>query len=304
MTEKEINILPQKNKESLIIEQNNKRYVLILENTAESITFSLSSKEEVESPTYKRKMKINEIKGIHNYFRGISSCQQLSDFIKKLLFLKKISIIKKQRGLTISFTIEYFFEKYIIEIDLLPENDNSNKSIIMKEEEFDLIRFAIKSRMNKEVKKLQKLYQASSDGDKAIDFHQKCDNIPNTLVIIKSAGKRRFGGFTSQCWESTEKMIWNHDENVFLFSLDNQKIFTYNGNGFGICKYKGYGPCFGGGFTIMVGDKSIVSRNSYTYESYVESSFIFNNEINALSEDGNSSKIVLDDYEVFQVLFS
>ena len=40
---------------------------------------------------------------------------------------------------------------------------------------------------NKEVKELKKLYQATIDGDGAINFYSRCDNIPNTLVVIKSA---------------------------------------------------------------------------------------------------------------------
>ena len=72
-----------------------------------------------------------------------------------------------------------------------------NKSVIMNENEFDLIHLAIKSRLNKEVKELKKLYQATIDGDGPINFQSRCDNIPNTLVIIKSAGNRRFGGFAN-----------------------------------------------------------------------------------------------------------
>ena len=64
-----------------------------------------------------------------------------------------------------------------------------NKSVIMKENEFDMIHLAIKSRLNKEVKELKKLYQATIDGDGSINFHSRCDNIPNTLVLIKSGWK-------------------------------------------------------------------------------------------------------------------
>ena len=83
-----------------------------------------------------------------------------------------------------------------------------NKSVIMNENEFDLIHLAIKSRINKEVKELKKLYQATIDGDGAINFHSRCDNIPNTLVLIKSAGNRRFGGFTSAQWSSHQTQYY------------------------------------------------------------------------------------------------
>ena len=93
----------------------------------------------------------------------------------------------------------------------------NNNSIIMKEKEFDMIHFAIKSRLNKEIKELKKLYQATIDGDSPINFHSRCDNIPNTLIIIKSARNRRFGGFTAQVWDSSEKYM------LFSFHLINKK---------------------------------------------------------------------------------
>jgi len=67
------------------------------------------------------------------------------------------------------------------------EKTNYNKSVIMKENEINLINSAIKSRLNKGIKELKNLYQATIDGDTAKNFHSKCDYIPNTLVLIKSA---------------------------------------------------------------------------------------------------------------------
>ena len=95
----------------------------------------------------------------------------------------------------------------------------------MKNEEFLMIRNAVEDRMNKKIKGIKKLYQATIDGGEASNFHSKCDNIPNTLTIIKSKGNRRFGGFTSEIWES--KIIFKNDKNAFLFSLDKKKIYNY-----------------------------------------------------------------------------
>ena len=94
----------------------------------------------------------------------------------------------------------------------------------MKENEFDLIHLTIKSRLNKQVKELKKLYQATVGGHGAINFHSKCDNIHNTLVLYKSPGYRRFGGFTSSQWKSTEEGQFQDDSNAFLFSLDKKKF--------------------------------------------------------------------------------
>jgi hypothetical protein len=176
-------------------------------------------------------------------------------------------------------------------------------SVIMKENEFNMISFAIKKRMNKEVKELKKLYQATIDGDGAINFHSKCDNIPNTLVFIKSAGNRRFGGFTSQVWES-KIGGYKDDKNAFLFSLDKQKIYSYKNDGNAICNRKGYGPTFGCGSDIWIGNNAIQQKNSYTNESCSGCSFNFNGDKNALSEDGKANYFFIVEYEVFQVIFS
>ena len=66
----------------------------------------------------------------------------------------------------------------------------------MKEDEQNFIFTEIENKMNKRIKKVKKLYQATIDGGDSMTFHSKCDYIPNTLVLIKSEGKRRFGGFT------------------------------------------------------------------------------------------------------------
>jgi hypothetical protein len=179
-----------------------------------------------------------------------------------------------------------------------------NKSVIMKENEFDLIHLAIKSRLNKEVKELKKLYQATIDGDGTLNFHSRCDNIPNTLVLIKSAGNRRFGGFTSAQWSSSSNGEYKDDPNAFLFSLDKQKIYSYKKNGKAIYNCKDYGPVFGYPYDIWIGQHGIQEKHLYTYESSSSCSYNYNGDKNALSESGNSSYIYAAEYEVFQVIFS
>ena len=48
-------------------------------------------------------------------------------------------------------------------------------------------------------------------------FHSKCDYIPNTLVLIKSEGKRRFGGFTPIPWKSQGDYINDPEMKTFIF---------------------------------------------------------------------------------------
>ena len=74
--------------------------------------------------------------------------------------------------------------------------------------------------------KWELLYRATRDGFGAKDFHQKCDNFKNTLVVIKSTSGNIFGGFTSKPWNSisTVDSQNNHvsDPSSYIFSLVNQ----------------------------------------------------------------------------------
>ena len=121
-----------------------------------------------------------------------------------------------------------------------------NEKIIMEPDEEDFIFSEIEKRMNKSIRGLSKLYQASIDGGEPINFHKKCDNIPNTLVLIKSEGKRRFGGFTPIPWKSKGGFIEDKKNQTFVFSLDNKKIYNlisiYRK---AVYHHEDYGPCFG-----------------------------------------------------------
>lgn len=70
-------------------------------------------------------------------------------------------------------------------------------------------------------KKWKLIYRASEHGFSAEDFHAKCDYIPNTVTIIKSAKGYIFGGFTSQTWNKSN--TYKNDPNAFLFSLVNSE---------------------------------------------------------------------------------
>ena len=182
----------------------------------------------------------------------------------------------------------------------------------MEEKELDFIKSAIESRINKQIKKIKKLYQATIDGDDASIFHKKCDNIPNTLTVIKSKENRRFGGFTTQVWDYSNS--FKKDENAFLFSLDKNKIYKIKPNceGRAIWSGQNYGPIFGsnsGGIfgnshDICIGRNPLKQKNLHTYEFCPNSAYDYSGDNAALSECGNEqSSIYAEDYEVFQIIF-
>ena len=86
------------------------------------------------------------------------------------------------------------------------------------------------------------LYKATIDSDKAAVFHKKCDAAENSLVLIKSANNKRFGGYTSCSWEGNS--IEKKDENAFVFSLDKMQIYDIIQGEDAIGCYPKYGPVF------------------------------------------------------------
>ena len=156
----------------------------------------------------------------------------------------------------------------------------------------------IEKRMNKTIKGLQKLYQATIDGDDSIKFHKKCNNISNTLVLIKTEGKRRFGGFTPIPWKSEEREIKDRLNQTFLFSLIKKKIYNLKDiNYSAVCHNENFGPCFG------LTDIRIYRNPINEYGLYtIPYGFDYNGDKYPLSESTNTYIKTLE-YEVFQVLF-
>ena len=179
-----------------------------------------------------------------------------------------------------------------------------NKSVIMQENEFNIINLGIKNRINKKIKEIKKIFQTTIDGDTPSDFHSKCDNISNTLILVKSAGNRRFGGFTTIPWSSEENGKGLEDKNAFLFSIDKQRIYSLKGNKKAVFHHKDYGPIFGNEncCDFYMDGHCIENKTCYTNDSNSNSSYNYNGDNNALSESNNNG-IYLAEYEVFQVLF-
>ena len=304
-------LTPNDQKILIDLELNHKKYILEIISEKDFMTMKLSSSED-DCISYTRNLTLKELKDMSQFFVLINSCQDFSLHLKKLAEEKKLSLNKKMNKIDLCFTLEYFTQKQLIEISLFSGSGNdahleerikkledenkeikkeieelkrkfnegvkinrhifNNNSTILQNNEFDLIHLAIKSRLNKEVKELKKLYQATVDGDGPINFHSRCDNIPNTLVLIKSAGNRRFGGFASEIWESPTSGKYKDDKNSFLFSLDKQKIYSYRNNGNALYCFQNYGPCFGSGCDIGVLAHPIQEKLLYTFETYENSS--------------------------------
>ena len=291
----------------IILTQDELNYKLISKRLKSEIT---QINEKIRMMELKYKESVDKQKEINNNIieennkikEKLKNLEEENNKIReKMENLEQINQdIKEKLSIYINF-INELKNKDHEKIDMIAKNELTNSSI-MESEEYEMIKTAIKERMHKEIKELKKLYQATVDGGDASIFHKKCDNIPNTLTLIKSSENRRFGGFTSEYWESSIKC--KYDKNAFLFSLDKKKIYKCKKDNYSICCGSVSGPCFGFGNTIKIGKNPLTGKMLRTFESNPQCSYEFEGDNHALSEDGKFEGVFAKEYEVFEVIFS
>ena len=88
------------------------------------------------------------------------------------------------------------------------------------------------------------VYRALDHGDKAISFHEKCDNLKMSLVLIETDKNIRFCGFTTKNWGGNN--LKKIDNKSFVFSLENNTIYDIIPNEPAIGCYPKFGPVFFG----------------------------------------------------------
>ena len=99
-----------------------------------------------------------------------------------------------------------------------------NSSILTKEEELHLIENRLKKGIFSNKKLSYKLlYCGTKDGDDSKIFHNKCDNIQNQLVLVKTKEGLKFWGYTRLGFNSSNSA--KIDKDAFLFSFDFMKTY-------------------------------------------------------------------------------
>ena len=165
------------------------------------------------------------------------------------------------------------------------------KNIIKNPGELDEITTRIQRILKKRNIKYKLLYRATNDGDFSSKFHEKCDNIPNTLVLIETSGERRFGGFTTQTWDGDD--VNKKDNNCFIFSIDNMKTYDINENQFAINCNPDLGPVFVNQIKLL--DKFFIQGGSTNKKGKTFST------LEDFEITGGAEKFGVREVEVYQV---
>ncbi len=158
-------------------------------------------------------------------------------------------------------------------------------------------------------KDLLLLFRASENNYLSAAFHQKCDNIPNTLTLVRTEFGKTIAGFTKYTWNSVNAYVSNEEKNCFLLSLDmKQKMVPNNGNNLIYCNPT-YGPTFGSGHDLVITNQCQNANscyanfpNCYNYEG--ENKYVVHQDTyKAFSGATKGYNFRVIEYEVFRVIW-
>jgi hypothetical protein len=118
-------------------------------------------------------------------------------------------------------------------------------------------------------KEFRLLYRGSRDGFGAANFHSRCNGHPHTVTLISSTDGWIFGGYTPVAWNSTNSWLPDSTRQSFVFTITNPhnlpaRVFIQKAEANAICDNAGYGPIFGNGDDLCVGDNCRNTNNSYS----------------------------------------
>ena len=172
--------------------------------------------------------------------------KEIKELKKTIIFLEKeVKELKYKLSSLQNDNSEY---KSIIESRLskleqkLPDYENIiDSKIISSTEELDFIFRHLKNYFEKNIS-LNLIYRASKDGDEPNDFHLKCDNRENVLVLYQTTKMIKFGGFSSIGFDSSN--CGKQDLKSFIFNINNRKIYEAKENNQIGC-FEDNGPFFG-----------------------------------------------------------
>ena len=260
--------------------------ILFFKNENERLNnelFNLRNKYNNEFEEY-RQIKKNEIKMLNSQIRELATNQKNLELINSQLMEENNNLKSKlSEIINNNNNMNNILSEKDTQINNLENrittiiNDNNDSvkvykgKIIKSKDELDFLTRRI-SQLYQRIT-LNLIYKATVDSDRAVIFHEKCDNLNSSIVLVESGNGRRFGGFTTCNWEGNN--INKNDDNAFVFSLDKMRIYNIIPGEEAIGCYRNYGPVFMG-CQIKINDEAFTKggttflkgQNYQTNEDY------------------------------------
>ena len=250
----------------------------------------------------------NENKELNNKITKLSSSKQIPQInAKKIIPKSNTNYYRTLENQNQENQSSFYNNRTNPNINNINISKDSINSRIVNYEDIIFIQNRIKE-INPRIKDVyfSLVYRATEDGDKAVNFHNKCDKIGPNIVLIKTKKGFIFGGFTFRNWEHLPRDIdinrpnlgsASRDANAFGFNINNQKIYNNERpNEFAIWCNRNFGPTFKNNlFQIF---DSCLKKGGYCT---VRRSSHFGGQKTDFEITGGESKFKVDELEVFEV---
>jgi hypothetical protein len=137
-------------------------------------------------------------------------------------------------------------------------------------------------------KRFRLLYRGSQDGFRSSNFHNQCDNVPNTITIIQTTQNLIFGGLTSLPLDSRNQYKADTTGTTFVFSVTNPhhidgKKFLLTSSNYALYCHSSYGPTFGGYshhcIYVANGCNGNGSNSTYLGDAYANDTGLAGNQV-------------------------
>ena len=155
--------------------------------------------------------------------KGSSGSPILNSLNNKIIGIHKEGSINfnYNKGTLLKIPINEFIREHTVK-SLLGRNYFKNSNIITNKEDSAFILTSLLKKIDLNSSEL--LYTATKDGKTCKDFKEKCNFKGATLLVVKTKNNEILGGFTKCNW-TNENMKHSKDEDAFLYSITNKKIF-------------------------------------------------------------------------------
>ena len=174
---------------------------------------------------------------------------------------------------------------------------NESSSIISNFVEINLLSNKFRSIYPGKKVKYYLVYRKTRDLDESFYFHYKCDKIKGTLILIQTEDNLKIGGYTSETWEGNN--ISKKDNTAFLFSLNNNKIYSIKNFCYAIYCHPNWGPCFCGNNFPSLSIPNNCDVNNGECCKKIDSNFSGYNSDYEINNEKRFFKI--KEYEVFEI---
>lgn len=163
-----------------------------------------------------------------------------------------------------------------------------NYSNIIKN--YDEAKLVLNEFFDREIIQVTLIFSRIKDGKDFNNFHKKCDEIPNSLILIKSKDNSiRIGGFTSASWKPN--YTFKYDENMFIFDINKKERYDFPDKNKVIFVSQNFGPCFG--IEECISD-IVVGKDSWYFLHSIKDKSKYFSRIN----------FELENYEVYSLEFA